>query len=323
MPKPIQLRIPSPCHENWANMDPTDKGRHCAACQKTVVDFTTMSDAEVIRYMTQAGPHVCGRLAPDQINRPLIPLAPPKQNRLPGWQILLAGIILTSDESVPRRPATTGIHYSMMLPKPDSTENFILGGISINSESKKYAASEQVLEEVTIKETKCSGVVKGELSLIRIDSVPEAIAPPPDTVHLPKEGSTHLQDEDYGMVGGIIAESIPVDTLKETLTDTFKKVIIDTLTALHLLPEKKFSIYPNPVPRGTTFHISWQTDPGTYQVSLFNISGVLISMRVIEVDSPAQKNDWELPPNLSAGVYILRAFRQGLTESYSRKMIVE
>jgi hypothetical protein len=124
-------------------------------------------------------------------------------------------------------------------------------------------------------------------------------------------------------LGGIIAEPIAVDTLKETLTDTLKKAITDTLTALHLLPEKKCSIYPNPVPRGTAFHISWQTEPGTYQVSLFNISGALIQMRVIEVASPAQTNDWELPPNLSAGVYILRAIRPGQTESYSRKIMVE
>src|SRR5437868_3738744 len=98
MSKPIQLHIPTPCHENWANMSPSEKGRHCSACQKTVIDFTVMSDTEVLRYMTKAGPRVCGRLAPDQLNRPLIPLTPPQRNKMPGW-LLLAGILITSDKS--------------------------------------------------------------------------------------------------------------------------------------------------------------------------------------------------------------------------------
>ncbi|HMI62336.1 MAG TPA: hypothetical protein VK518_15565, partial [Puia sp.] len=64
MSKPFQLQIPTPCHESWANMQPSDKGRHCAACQKTVVDFTAMSDTEIIRYLSRASQHICGRLAP-------------------------------------------------------------------------------------------------------------------------------------------------------------------------------------------------------------------------------------------------------------------
>ena len=67
------LHIPQPCAESWAAMMPTGAGRHCAACQKTVVDFTQKTDAEILAYLTQATGETCGRLSSDQLNRPLLP----------------------------------------------------------------------------------------------------------------------------------------------------------------------------------------------------------------------------------------------------------
>ncbi len=48
--KSLFLRIPEPCHEDWQAMLPQEKGRHCLACQKTVTDFTKMSDREIIDF---------------------------------------------------------------------------------------------------------------------------------------------------------------------------------------------------------------------------------------------------------------------------------
>jgi len=43
----MYIRIPKPCHEDWATMTPNEQGRHCNACYKTVVDFSSMTDEEV------------------------------------------------------------------------------------------------------------------------------------------------------------------------------------------------------------------------------------------------------------------------------------
>ena len=48
MSKKIQLEIPEPCNKNWDKMTPFDKGRFCDSCQKAVVDFTGMSDAQLV-----------------------------------------------------------------------------------------------------------------------------------------------------------------------------------------------------------------------------------------------------------------------------------
>jgi hypothetical protein len=43
----LKINIPTPCHEDWNAMIPNAQGRHCNACVKTVVDFTSMTDDEV------------------------------------------------------------------------------------------------------------------------------------------------------------------------------------------------------------------------------------------------------------------------------------
>jgi hypothetical protein len=69
MSKKIVLKIDQPCHEDWNRMTGADKGRFCAACKKEVVDFTTMSDAQLAAWFKKPAGSVCGRLAPDQLNR--------------------------------------------------------------------------------------------------------------------------------------------------------------------------------------------------------------------------------------------------------------
>jgi hypothetical protein len=66
----IQLSIPEPCHESWQNMTSTQQGRFCNACAKEVIDFSTMTDAQVFDYFSGLkNEKVCGRAYPDQLGR--------------------------------------------------------------------------------------------------------------------------------------------------------------------------------------------------------------------------------------------------------------
>lgn len=67
----IQISIPEPCHEGWQNMTPVEKGRFCASCQKTVLDFTYLSDNEIIKVVTK-NDTLCARINVSQLNRNLI-----------------------------------------------------------------------------------------------------------------------------------------------------------------------------------------------------------------------------------------------------------
>jgi hypothetical protein len=71
MKQNIQISIPEPCHQGWQNMTPVEKGRFCASCQKTVLDFTHLSDNEIIKLVSK-NDNLCGRINVSQLNRNLI-----------------------------------------------------------------------------------------------------------------------------------------------------------------------------------------------------------------------------------------------------------
>lgn len=71
MKQKIQITIPEPCQEGWQNMTPVKKGRFCASCQKTVLDFTHLSDNEIINLVSK-NDALCGRINVSQLNRNLI-----------------------------------------------------------------------------------------------------------------------------------------------------------------------------------------------------------------------------------------------------------
>ena len=70
MSKPIQISIPSPCHEDWQRMTPAEKGRFCDSCQKKVHDFTASPDREIVAAIAKDS-RLCGRFRGDQLNRDL------------------------------------------------------------------------------------------------------------------------------------------------------------------------------------------------------------------------------------------------------------
>ena len=89
MKTPILLHIPEPCHENWDAMTNANKGRHCQSCNKIVVDFSVMSDRQVLEYFKTTTGKTCGRFHDDQLQRPLIE---PQQKSIK-WNYFIASIL--------------------------------------------------------------------------------------------------------------------------------------------------------------------------------------------------------------------------------------
>ena len=90
MAEAFNITLPNPCFADWNKMRPNEPGAYCLKCSFQVIDFTKMTDEEVIQSLTSAPGKICGRFRGEQIGRPLSRLAPSKPGRT--WKALLAGI---------------------------------------------------------------------------------------------------------------------------------------------------------------------------------------------------------------------------------------
>lgn len=90
------IDIPKPCHENWNTMTPDDKGRFCAQCSKTVIDFTRMSDHQIVRLLENSDSKICGHVTTDQLNRTISSNEPVFQRTFYPLPQLLSGLLLLS-----------------------------------------------------------------------------------------------------------------------------------------------------------------------------------------------------------------------------------
>ena len=83
-------------------MTPTQQGRFCNACAKQVVDFTTMSDGEVLNFfLKNKDENVCGRTLPQQLDRVLEAPKPIIPSKLWYWKYAAAaGLLLMGKEGV-------------------------------------------------------------------------------------------------------------------------------------------------------------------------------------------------------------------------------
>lgn len=115
MKAPVELYIHQPCHENWDAMLPAREGRHCAQCNKVVVDFTQMKDEDVLQYFKQHTGSVCGRLRAEQLSKPDIA---PMSSKLKRFLYALACIfLLATSENVKAQQLDSTIDTSTMVKK--------------------------------------------------------------------------------------------------------------------------------------------------------------------------------------------------------------
>ena len=63
------LRIENPCHLKWQDLTPLEnsKDRHCHECAMNIIDFTKMTNKEIIAYLAERkGTKVCCAMRPNQ-----------------------------------------------------------------------------------------------------------------------------------------------------------------------------------------------------------------------------------------------------------------
>jgi len=326
MDKSIRVQVKEPCHENWQNMTENEKGRFCGSCQKTVVDFTLMSDKQILDHLSKASGGTCGRFANDQLDREMKAEVVKPKSRWAYFINLLIPIFLSSSGSnntkgEPSIISNAGNH-------PDSEKN--LGGI-VGQISSIYCPAPVVVPDTTISE----GIL-GEIALVPepIYAIDEEVAPdtavkfnPP--VNIPDTSTRLLGDtvvfeytgvDTTAPVCNLVYGGLGITSAKEE-KKPMNSFITDTLAFFGI--KRPISAYPNPVIAGQSITIDFSPKTlGVYKLDVFDLNGKLIYSRQVNMVYPKQNFQIPTYSDWSKGVYIVRLSGEGKDNVQSVKVMV-
>lgn len=118
MKKQITLSVESPCDKNWAGFSATPTGGFCSSCNKNVIDFSRMSDRELLNYFTQPTSSTCGRFRQDQL-KTYFPAKQLQSRPLTRWlQVgILSAVCLVSSKTAMAQ-AVSSKALSVQVPRP-------------------------------------------------------------------------------------------------------------------------------------------------------------------------------------------------------------
>jgi hypothetical protein len=143
--KQLTISVPTPCTEDWNAMTPNKSGKFCASCQKIVVDFSRMSDAEIFNYFDNFKGSTCGNFSEKQLNTPIIePLILKPQNRW-AWALsaLLLPTIAASQTAKINEPTEIVTPSVASIPRNDIEAKSVVGNdfLSIEGEVRELVGN--------------------------------------------------------------------------------------------------------------------------------------------------------------------------------------
>ena len=329
----IQLSIPEPCHEDWDNLSISRQGKYCQLCRKEVIDFTGMSDRQVLKIIGSSE-NVCGRVVEDQLGRDL--LYPKKNNFIfkHAWKLLVPTFLLSKGAiaqggitkieptrfSITPRTTTTpsctirmgGVASGIGIEKnftfsgilTDSTTGDPIKNASIIIQSKGVRADNEGRFRIRGKTINSSVMV--ELSAVGYEKRFIPVIVPISGFELEifvkltpyfqalKPVVINAQEISRSLMG--LMGGISYTKPK----NSFIKKIKDSLVA------NRLNVYPNPVQSGGTFNLETNiSKPGNYSFRVTDINGRVVITRAFNLAVQKLSTSVRCDERLFPGSYII------------------
>jgi hypothetical protein len=329
MSKYLHLEIPTPCHEDWNKMNPEAQGHFCNSCQKTVTDFTSMSDAQLIAFFKNPRPSVCGRFNGEQLERDI--LMPRK--RIPWvkyfFQFTLPAFLFSFKSSSQSVRIKTAIEkFSSAFAKgevmPVVADTTIEEPTKVSGTIKDSEGKPVPYAFVVIKGT-MRGTAADSLGNFSIEQVPLPCTVSVSCVGFaPKEFriisfkdqlNINLNPQLMGDVVAYVGYAIPRKKFKKTKT----KEVCTKGEALN----PSLLIYPNPVSSSVPLHLKWQNlESGNYRVEIYNTAGLMMKSQKLILENGLKETSVSIN-ELLAGNYFARLINEKTGKQLSEQFIVQ
>jgi hypothetical protein len=131
-------------------MTATESGRHCQSCAKSVVDFTRMSNDEIISYLS-TNRHVCARIGAQQVDSINMQLVSRQSQNKGGWAKWMVAASLFISTAYSRANAQNAIHpIEQTVSSNPHSESFPLGKIAMPDSAKYQTITGSVVDDTNL-----------------------------------------------------------------------------------------------------------------------------------------------------------------------------
>ena len=341
MSKKFQLQIPEPCHESWDKMTPGDKGRFCDSCQKTVHDFTGMSDAQLIAFFKKpSNGSVCGRFYNDQLERDFeIP-----RKRIPWLKYFFQfaiPVFLTSLKSYSQGKPMIKENNDAVI-----CTNIISGDIAIMERTVVPVVKNEILGKVIDENGKgipyATVIIKGTRNGASCDSVGNfylrntgKLAPVflvascvgyfsfEKQINTARDSSKEiiLLQANTALSGEVVVTCSPRMRLggfsiKSTRINYLEKV-------MGFFKSDSIKIFPNPIKAGGEIKIEWKkAETGEYKIDLYSLQGQLIKSSPAKIENEINSFAFRIPA-ITPGSYLLEMTNKKSGKKHTEKIIIQ
>jgi hypothetical protein len=333
------LHVATPCNEDWNKMTAVEKERFCDSCATQVMDFTTMTDQEVLRHLAAGNGSICGRIHKDQLQRAL---HDSDRKRRKGWQLLMAGVASlffsvvkgNAQKKVVREEPKSGLlttNTSSLFTQQMQQAEITLKGKVVNAEQDAllngYVLNPVSLEKILVnKQGQFVMKASEQLDAVLVGAkgfdsrmVPISFFKNSDTtitLNATDTTITGIGGFDKGDLSGtnIIMGGITSFEKMETKDSvvTFVKKIFNNAF---------FKILPNPSTKGGVGIAVKQA--GTYTVHIFDNNSKLMHVQEITVNAKGEVVQIVFPGCMVKGTYYIRLIDKETKKQYIDKLIVQ
>lgn len=349
------LHIADPCHENWQNMTSTEQGKFCQSCRKEVIDFSLLSDKQILDYFSKHKGNTCGRFREDQLNRPLNNQQAKAKVSLWKWFMSVGLGVWFSNKAVAQTGKVQTKCESKTQPADAQQEMIVVGGAFaveeiyqpthrnlrikgtvVNNENEPLAGASISVNGKAYKVSANDGTfsihAKVPISKDSVELSFSSIGYETKNLKVLSANKTDVLVEmipkanelkevvvtSYGAMKGKVC--VTGDVTRVSSTSLTRAVdSLKTFTA-NIFDKASFNTYPNPVHKGGFVTITVK-DEGRYSLQLVSNSSQLISSQKI-TSAKGQLFQLQISSSLASGIYYIRMANEQTGKVWTDKVVV-
>ena len=344
----IKLTVAESCHENWNAMSAAEQGRFCAACQKTVTDFTQMNDREILEYISEKGANMCGRFENRQLNRDIKPTASARFRWSYIWNVVAASVLTIFQANAqvlnPKNNTRTIVtnedrntkgqfSVNMMVPEGvkeikgtiiDEKTNLPIVDAEVSVKGTTNTVFTNEKGEFTIKVMFGSGNLILVISSIGYFDQEHSInrntgklsfylQQVPLIPEIGPDSLTLLPQVTMGII--MVTPRVP-------MREKVKREVMDKLP--EAIQTKYVKVYPNPVASGTSFRIDFNKLPESeYSLQVIDAAGNIVFLENLSVKTIGFSKTIQTEDSWSGGVYWVRLLSKNSKKVYTAKLVIQ